>query len=65
MMHQNLQLSDLRSNAYRSLPGDQDIFSLLFLGAWLELYQLIGSLTVHICDRILENLPFGHIYLVA
>ena len=26
----NLQPSDLRSNAYRSLPGDQDIFSLLF-----------------------------------
>ena len=35
MMHQhtrpsNLQPSNLRSNAYRSLPGDQDIFSLLF-----------------------------------
>ena len=26
----NLQPSDLRSNAYRSLPGDQDIFSLFF-----------------------------------
>ena len=26
----NLQPSDLCSNAYRSLPGDQDIFSLLF-----------------------------------
>ena len=26
----NLQPSDLHSNTYRSLPGDQDIFSLLF-----------------------------------
>ena len=26
----NLQPSDLRSNAYRSLPGNQDNFSLLF-----------------------------------
>ena len=26
----DLQPSDLRSNAYRSLPGDRDIFSLLF-----------------------------------
>ena len=26
----NLQLSDLHLNAYKSLPGDQDIFSLLF-----------------------------------
>ena len=26
----HLQPSNLRSNAYRSLPGDQDIFSLLF-----------------------------------
>jgi len=26
----NLQPSDLCSNAYRNLPGDQDIFSLLF-----------------------------------
>ena len=31
MMHQDrLQPSNLRSNTYRSLPGNQDIFSLLF-----------------------------------
>ena len=26
----NLEPSDLRLNAYRSLPGGQDVFSLLF-----------------------------------
>ena len=34
MMHQDslepAAIADLRSNPYKSLPGDQDIFSLLF-----------------------------------
>jgi len=41
MMHQDsLQpsASDLRSNAYRSLPGNQDIFSLLFFMLTMHAY---------------------------
>ena len=39
MTASNLQPSDLRSNTYRSLPGDQDIFSMNGNGCDLHVWQ--------------------------
>ena len=38
----NLQPSDLRLNAYRSLSGDQDIFSLLFSCIYIHRNPRVG-----------------------
>jgi len=39
-----LQPSDLCSNAYRSLPGNQDIFSLLFSCIYFPVFISTGAL---------------------
>ena len=59
MMHRDSLEPDLYSNAYRSLPGDQDIFSLLF--SCICIHRNPRKMTYYLEVLLLE--PIGHCFI--